>query len=314
MRSRPEHCGARSGCRVLVALVAAICACAPAASRAQEIPPGTTPRGLVFAFLNETASAADSVNRTALRPRLVGELGAGDPRSFKGLIPVGARFRIDSMPELPSWPGRQRVLAYASVDADGERENWYLYCTGDTLWRLEALCRFPTALERAQIHQSLTTLDTTTPRYRLVRAEFERLLLPDDSLRAILRRGRADAEKLLGQLRKGNGWTGFNVRDTDFGALEEYRELDDDINPNDLIFYTIDRAAMERLKRNVGVRRIERLAQYPDLVFFVAGAIGGGSYGYLNAPKGTALPELSPDGFFMLKQVAEGWWLYKKAG
>lgn len=280
---------------------------------AQDLPLSATPRGVIFTFLTETASSADTINRAAFRGRLVGDFLHADPRSFKGLLPAGSRLRIDSIPDLaPSADGQHRVAAYVTVETGGMKENWYFFCTGDSIWRIEALRRFPTPAQRAQIKESIADIDTTNATYRMLRSDLQRIVLPDDSLRSLFRKNRFDAEKLVAPLRRGRLWSGFPIREVDFMHLEEYRELDDDIATSDLIFYTIDRGAMERLKRTIGLRRIERDDTYPELIFFVAGVIEKSSYGYLYAPSELNLPPLSHNGFVTLKPIGDGWYLYKK--
>ncbi|MEO5929229.1 MAG: hypothetical protein ABIR47_04800 [Candidatus Kapaibacterium sp.] len=293
---------------VLALLVAAV-----AVGGAQELPRGTTPRGVVYSFLTETASADDSVNRGAFHDRLMGEFAQSDPRTFKGMFPRNAHLHIDSIPLLGGAEGDySRAVAYVTVESGGQKENWYLYCAGDTIWRIEALRRFPSPLQRSQIRQSLQEIDTSTAAYRILHTDLQRMLLPDDSLRAILRLNRADAEKIAAPLARGRRWNDFALRDVDFGKLEEYRELDDDIDGSDLIFYTLDRPALERLKRKVGIKRIERDPRYPDLILFVAGTLEKGSYGYINAPDSRSLPPVSRTEFITLKPVADNWWFYKK--
>lgn len=296
----------------LFRLLLPLMVCVPSL-RAQELPYGATPRGVVFTFLTETASGIDSIDRVAFRERLAGEFTRSDPRSFRGMLPAGSRIRIDTIPDLSSGDGElRRVVAYVTVETGGERENWYFFCAGDSIWRIEALRRFPSAAQRSQIRESIAEIDTTTLPYRLLRSDLQRLLLPDDSLRNLFRGSRADADKVVGPLRRGKLWKDFALRDVDFGALEEYRELDDDIDDGARIFYSLDRGAIERLKRTLGLRRIERDPEHPGLILFVAGAIDKSSYGYLYAPDGQEIPEVSSDSFITLKPIVEGWWLYKR--
>jgi hypothetical protein len=286
---------------------------AAASAHAQELPMSATPRGVVFAFLTETASSIDTIDRAAFRSRLVGDFTNADPRSFKGMLPAGSRLRIDSIPDLASTPdGLHHVAAYVTVETGGAKENWYFFCSGDSLWRIEGLRRFPTPTQRAQIRESLNDIDTTNATYRLLRSDLQRIILPDDSLRALFKKNRADAEKLTEPLRRGKLWSDFAIRDVDFSHLEEYRELDDDIAEDQLIFYTIDRGSLERLKRTIGLRRIERDDTYPGVILFVAGVIEKASYGYLYAADPADLPPISNNGFITLKPIGEGWWLYKR--
>ena len=296
--------------------LALLCGLALAASSdvvAQRVPRGATPRGVLFAFLNETASPVDSIDREAFRDRLAGEFAASDPRGFRAMLPAGAKFRIDTIPNL-SHPNNDfsRVAAYVTVERGSERENWYLFCVGDSLWRIEALRRFPSQSQRAQIRESINQIDTTSPAYKLLRADLQRVLLPDDSLGAILTHNRADAEKVVEPLRQGKLWKDFSLRDVDFNKLEEYRELDDDIDDGEMIFYTLDRSALERLKKSIGLRRIERDPDHPGLIFFVTGQIERSTVGYVNCSDPSLLPAISRDGFIMLKPAGEHWWLYKR--
>jgi hypothetical protein len=294
-------------------LVCALVVASFSAARGQQVPRGATPRGVLFAFLSETVSAADSIDRDAFRDRLVGEFASSDPRSLRAMLPAGWKFRIDTIPNL-SHPENDfsRVAAYVTVERGAERENWYLFCVGDSVWRIEALRRFPSQAQRAQIRESINQIDTATPAYRLLRADLQRVLLPDDSLGTILTRNRADAEKVVEPLTQGKLWKDFSLRDVDFGKLEEYRELDDDIADRDVIFYTLDRGALERLKRTIGLRRIERDPDHPGLIFFVTGQIEKSTVGYINCGDPSLLPAISRDGFITLKPIAEHWWLYKR--
>jgi hypothetical protein len=116
----------------------------------------------------------------------------------------------------------------------------------------------------------------------------------------------------MAPLRKGKQWQAFSLREVDFHKLEEYRELDDDIEPENLIFYTVDRGAIERLKSGIGLRRIERDPRYPGLLFYVTGMIDKSSYGYIHALEADDIPLLSSDEFIALKPIGNGWWLYKR--
>ncbi|HVZ39294.1 MAG TPA: hypothetical protein VHI13_08465 [Candidatus Kapabacteria bacterium] len=313
MKQFPAARAVARTCFPPAALLLMVLAALPRPLAAQDLPSAATPRGLVFAFLTETASHLDSVNRTAFRNRLVGEMAHTDPKSFKGLVPAGTRLRIDSIPNLRPLPdGTRRALAYVTVDISGERENWSVFCRGDSIWRIEALRRFPNPMQRAQIKQSLRTLDTTTYAYRTLRSELAHSLCSDDSLRSLFRRGRTDASRLVDLLRRGNHWSSIALNEVDFGKLEEYRELDDDIEPSQLIFYTLDRKLLQGLEQQLGPVSIERDSRNPDLVYLVMGTLEKQTFGFLNAPDPTKLPELSPDGFIVLKPVDKGWWLYKR--
>lgn len=291
-----------------IALVAGF---APAA-HAQKLPFSATPRGVVFAFLTETASSSDTIDRAAFSERLTGEFARSEPGSFRGLLPAGSRFRIDTIPNLTSDDDLRRAAAYVTVELSGERENWYFFCVRDSIWRLEALRRLPTASQRTQMRESLKEIDTTTPTYKVLRSDLQRLLLSDESLRELFSASKADAEKIVTPLDRGKLWNQFAMREVDFSRLEEYRELDDDIDYHDRIFYTLDRGAMERLKHSLGLRRIERDPRHPGLIFFVAGDIDKSSVGFVHAAAPDLLPGLSRDGFIMLRPAGEGWWLYKR--
>ncbi len=285
----------------------------PSIAPAQELPRGATPRAVVYTFLSETASGTDTINRLLFRERMTGELAGKDPRMFKGLLPPNARLRIDTIPDLPMGSDElRRVVAYATVESGGAQENWYLFCNGDTIWRLESFRRFPSPSQRTQILQSLRDIDTTTASFRQLRSDLQRILLSDDSLRSIMRLNRRDAEKVVEPLRKGRLWDGIAIRDVDFMKLEEYRELDDDINDKDRIFYTLDRSALERLKQRIGLRRIERDPRYPDIVLFVIGTLENDSFGYINCSDPSLLPPVSSNGFITLKPIGDHWWFFKR--
>lgn len=280
--------------------------------RAQELPFSATPRGVVFTFLTETASSIDTIDRAAFGERLAGEFMRSDPGSFRNMLPAGSRFRIDSIPNLATAGELRRVAAWVTVEAGGERENWYFFCVRDSIWRLAALRRFPTASQRAQIRESLSEIDTTTAAFQMLRSDLQRMLLPDEALRDLFLANRADAGKLVEPLRRSRLWTRFALREVDFLKLEEYRELDDDIDAGDRIFYTLDRNAIERLKRTIGLRQIIREDIYPGLIFFVVGSIDRSTIGFLHADDPGALPALSENGFITLRPLGGGWWLYRR--
>jgi hypothetical protein len=280
---------------------------------AQQLPLSATPRGVVYAFLTETASSRDSVDRLAFASRLSGEFSKTDPRSLKGTFPAGAVVRIDSIPNLsPTSDDRLRVVAYATVQSGRETSNLYLFCSRDSIWRIESMRGFPTSRQRTQIAKTLRELDTTTRTNQLMRSDLQRMLLSDDSLAGIVRANLDDLRTIVEPLEKGKLWKEFALRDVDFQHLDEYRELDDDVTQREMIFYTIDRAALERIKGRIGIRRVLRDVRYPGTIFLVAATMQGNSYGYIHAPEGTMLPEVSGREFVMLKPVAKGWWLYKR--
>lgn len=282
---------------------------------AQTLPRSATPRGLVYVFLSETASAIDSIRRKEFSDRMRGEMESIDPEAFKGLLPFASRFVIDTIPEVPNvdeGDSLRRVVAYVRVITGIGTEDWSLFCAGDSLWRLEALKRFPSASNAAQIRTKLMTLDTAIPGYGLVKGDLERLLMSDDSLCALLRRNMNDMQKILDPLRKGNLWKSFVLREVDFAHLEEYRELDDDIGEGEKVFYSMERLAIERLKRSIGLQRVDRDDRYPKAIFFVAGMIDPGSYGYVYASDPADLPPVTRREFVTLKPVAPGWWLYRR--
>lgn len=299
-------------CIIVLLLCMALVPGVVAQARAQKLPYSATPRGVVFTFLTETASSSDTIDRAAFSERLTGEFARTEPGSFRGLLPAGSRFRIDTIPNLVSDDDLRRAAAYVTVEIGGERENWYFFCVRDSIWRLEALRRLPTASQRAQMRESLEEIDTSTASYRLLRSDLQRLLLPDEGLRELFTASKADAEKIVKPLDRGKLWNQFAMREVDFSRLEEYRELDDDIDYHDRIFYTLDRGAIERLKYSLGLRRIERDPRYPGLIFFVAGDIDKSSVGFVHAAVPDMLPGLSRDGFIMLRPASEGWWLYKR--
>lgn len=279
---------------------------------AQSLPRSATPRGVVVAFMTETCSAAPEIDRGLFVERLAGELDGTDPARFRGTVPAGARVRIDSIPDIPADEGTRRAVAFVTVTGREESENSYLYLRRDSIWRIEAIRRLVPHTQRAQIRSAAGTLDTALPTFRLRRADLEHLLLPDDSLAALLRRHQAPADKVIGRLREVERWTRFALRDVDFAKVDEYRELDDDVPSGELIFYQIDRAALDRLKYGLGIRRIERDRRFPSLIFLQAAAIEKSHYGYVHSPSATALPPLSETEFVAVRPVARGWWLYKR--
>jgi hypothetical protein len=140
------------------------------------------------------------------------------------------------------------------------------------------------------------------------------VLLSDDSLRALLPPFLDDVTLLLQKVSVARKWSGFSMRDVDFPNLDEYRELDDDVPDNDLIFYSVDRRMMERLKRRLGIRRIDRDPAYPGLTFFTIATPEKSTIGYIHAAKGAALPQITRDEFIDLRPVVPGWWVFRRKG
>ncbi|MCE7935774.1 MAG: hypothetical protein DYG96_14445 [Chlorobi bacterium CHB2] len=120
--------------------------------------------------------------------------------------------------------------------------------------------------------------------------------------------GKPFAERLA----KSQQWDSFALRDFDFSAIDEYRELDDDITPQELMMYRLNRAAVQELREQGGIQKIERDSAYPEVLFFVGGMVGESSYGYLHAATPHALPNVWNHNVVMLKPVAPQWWLYKR--
>lgn len=279
--------------------------------RAQELPRSATPRGVVVAFLGETASEADTINRKLFENRLIGEMRERDVRTWRGLLPSQIPFRVDSIPRLPDDGGGPRTVAYVSVGSGSEREVWSLFCRGDSLWRIEAMRRYPTPEQRQGILQAIRECDTTTVGGRLRCTELRRFSYSDDTLGLLLRNSRRDLDRIVGPLEQGRLWYNFALDTVDFTRLEEYRELDDDITDSTRQFYTLDGRSMERLKSQLGVIAVERRNAYPGVIALVLARYDGGSIGYLRAADPALLPTPSPASYVMIRPVAPGWWVYR---
>ena len=284
----------------------------PALVQAQSVPRSATPRGVVVVFLTETCSASEEFDRALFRERFIGELAGEDPARFRSTIPGSSRVRIDSIPDVRSADSLRRAVAFVTVSVGGETDNSYIYLRRDSIWRIEAIRRLVPTAQREQIRRAAQSLDTSVQAFRLRRADLLHLLLPDDSLAALFRQYVASAERVMSRLGD-RRWSRFGLRDVDFAAVDEYRELDDDVPAGEIIFYQIDRKALEHLKRGLGIRRIERDRRYPSLVFLQAAAIEKSHYGYLYSPTGV-LPELTADEFIAIRPVTARWWLYKRIG
>jgi hypothetical protein len=282
-------------------------------SVAQQLPHSATPRGVLFAFLTETASGAEAVDRMAFSERLSGELLKTDPRSLKSFLPADAIARIDSIPNLSRAPGgNPRVVGYVTVHAGKETTNLYIFCSRDSIWRLDAIRSFPTFRQRTQIAKSLRELDTTTRPNRLLHADLQRVLLSDDSLSRILLLDLPTVSNIVQTVSKGRLWKDFAIRDVDFLNLDEYRELDDDVSQRQMVFYSADREALEEIKAKVGIRRLVRDDRYPGTIFLVGANVQGNTYGYIYAPGVAPVPEVSGKEFIMVKPITPGWWIYKR--
>jgi hypothetical protein len=262
--------------------------------------------------MTETCSAAAEVDRALFRERLAGELGGVDPAVYRGSVSAGARVRIDSIPDLPSDDGMRRAVAFVTVTGKGEAENSYLFLRGDSIWHIDAIRQLVPSTQRGQIRTAATALDTSIPAFRLRRNDLEHLLLPDDSLAGMLRRHLVAADRVVGRLDTVARWNRFALREFDLAKIDEYRELDDDVPASELIFYQLDRAALERLRGALGIRRIDRDGRFPGVIFLQGAAIEKSHYGYLHSSSPGALPPLSEQEFIVIRPVARGWWLYKR--
>ena len=283
-----------------------------AALLCQELPRGATPRGVVWAFLTRTSSPADSVDRSAFSPRLSGELARRTAASFEGMIPAGTRVTIDSIPDLADGPGGEhRVVALVTLEQSEISRQLSIFCVGDSIWRLEAIREFPTTLERALLKQTLAATDTTTSTERLLRNDLRHLLLPDDSLRALFRHYAEAVSLTVPTIAAHGEWHRFSLRQEDLYASDEYHVLDDDVAPEERVFYVANRAALDSLAHGLGVHRFERLTNRPEAILLVAGAIGDGSYGYLHVPRPAVLPPLSENGFIEIRPIRDQWYLYR---
>lgn len=278
---------------------------------AQDLPRSATPRGVVVAFLGETASDVDTIDRKRFETRFLGEMAEPDVRSWRGLLPSHVPYRIDSIPRLPEDGGGPRTVAYVSVGGAAERETWSLFCRGDSIWKIEALRRYPSPEQRSGIARAILECDTSSAAGRLRCAELHRFAFTDDSLGAILRGCRRDLDRVVGPLEQGRLWHNFALDTVDFTRLEEYRELDDDITDSTRQFYTLDGRALERLKSQLGVISVERRSAYPGVIALVVARYDGGSIGYLRAADPALLPAPSPTDYVLLRPVAPGWWMYR---
>jgi hypothetical protein len=290
-----------------------LAALAPLVAPAQSLPRSATPRGVVVAFLTETCSTDTSIDRERFRERFTGELGSVDPLRYRATVPNGARVRIDSIPDVPGGEVR-RAVAFVTVTARDESENSYLFLRRDSIWRIEAIRRLVPLAQRATLRSAIAALDTSVPSFRLRRADIEHLLMSDDSLVAQLRRSLPAADKVAEKLAGAARWSRFALQDVDLAKVDEYRELDDDVPVGQIVFYQIDRGALERLKGSLGIRRIDFDRRFPRLIFLEAAALERSHYGYLHSPEAAALPPLSPSEFVLLRPAADGWWLYKRIG
>jgi len=281
---------------------------------AQVVPEQASLRELISVFIAQTASPLESVDRLAFGPRLAGALAGTSPVRFKGTIPEEAKAEIDTLVELGEEGRIVRTAAYVTVRAVGECENLYFFLERDSIWRIDGLYRFPTPTQRKQLVESLAEVDTTSQYGRSLYGDIRRLLLPDDSLVARLADDLGYAAKIVRPLMKGKLWRRFFLREVHLSGIDEYRELDDDIPPEQLLYYKLDRPAVERLKHHTGIVWIERDERYPNALFMVGGSIGENSYGYIYADSPESIPAVSVDEFVMVRPVAEHWWLYKRVG
>lgn len=279
---------------------------------AQWLPNSATPRGVVVAFMTETSSATADVDRSLFRERFTGELSGADPALYSGTVANGARVRIDSIPDLATADGVRRAVAFVTVTGRDDAENCYLFMRRDSIWRIEAIRRLVPQAQRAQIRAAARTLDTSVASFKLRRADLEHLLMPDDSLGALLRRFATHAAKVVATLSGVTRWTRFALRDVDLDTVDEYRELDNDVPPGEVIFYQVDRRSLDRLKRGLGVRRIQRDQRFPGLIFFEGAIIDRSHYGYIYNHGGAPLPSLSSEDFIVVRPVSRDWWLYKR--
>lgn len=281
---------------------------------AQVVPEHASLQELISVFVDQTASPRESVDRLSFGSRLTGTLTGTSPVRFKGTLPEKAEADIDTLVELGEQGAIVRTAAYVTVHAAGECENLYFFLECDSIWRIEGLYRFPTPAQRKQLTESLGEIDTTSAYGRSLYGDIERLLLPDDSLIARLAGDLEYATKIARPLIRGKLWRRFFLREIHLSGIDEYRELDDDIPAEQLLFYKLNRPAVERLKHHTGIVWVERDERFPNALFLVGGSIGENSYGYIYADSSRAIPSVSADEFVMVRPVAENWWMYKRIG
>lgn len=288
--------------------------CGGSTMQAQAISPSASLEELLNVFITQTASPIDSINRSAFRPRLAGTLARTSPVRFKGAVYHDARMTIDSLIHLPSENGVIRVAAWVTVESWEGAENIYFTCICDSIWKIEGMARFPTLAQRRQIEESIRKFDVRSDYDRILRDDLLRLLLPDRVLAELLHDNLPAAATVAERLAGSQQWGSFTLRDFDFSKIDEYRELDDDITPQELTMYRLSRTAVQQLREQAGIQRIERDSTYPGVLFFVGGNVGESSYGYLHTATPLALPKISSQNYVMLKPVAPQWWLYKCMG
>lgn len=288
--------------------------CSDLAVQAQELSQNASLEELLNVFITQTASPIDSINRSAFRSRLAGTLARTSPVRFKGAVYHDARMMIDSLIHLPSENGVIRVAAWITLESWEGAENIYFTCVCDSIWKIEGMARFPTLAQRRQIEESIRKFDVRSDYDRILRDDLLRLLLPDRVLAELLQDHLAAAITVAERLVASQQWGSFTLRDFDFSKIDEYRELDDDITPQELTMYRLSRTAVQQLREQAGIQKIERDSTYPGVLFFVGGNVGESSYGYLHTATPMALPKISNQNYVMLKPVAPQWWLYKCLG
>lgn len=317
--------------RFILTAITALCGLQSVRVAAQPLPSDARPWQVVKHLVQVIGSPEKGIDRDRFRDRLTGEAAAINPDRLRGTWPAYVDVYIDTLitlepsvvvipadPTTPEASDRydttEHAVVYITTYVGGANDNYYFYCSRDSLWKVESWRQFPTTEERTELVDMMRgATDSENPGQFLNSIAAGRTLLQDKELIALFRDIHADAADVAPQLAASNSWELFPIQRIPFDSLDEYQALDGDLSPAERLFYRLNTSAMERLKA-FGLRGISKPLPGTAAVSFDLASFLDHTIGYLYAQGPGDLPGISKDDFFMLKPMSERWWLYKRRG
>lgn len=291
--------------------------------RAQDVPAGTEPWRLIRIFIEQTASPAEEVDRTAFAPRLGGRLAGLDPASIAGRWPRYVDVKIDTVVWLEPYlrtippdpteerPGRvdtlRRVAVWASTWISGNYDNSYFFLERDSIWRIVEWIDFPGPAERRAIVEAAAEIDTTRSDYIIRSRNLLNLLQSDRHHRSRFTEMRRDLVEIGRQLSGSEAWSRIDLGSIPIDSIDPYAALDLPPSGPGRLLFRLNPSALNRLFQG----GISRIVEVGNSVRFEIERFAGRSAGYLYLPEGKTLPAVDREADFLLVPLESGWWYYK---
>lgn len=294
----------------------------PSRGITQVVDKEIAPWDLVRTFLTETASPRSEVDRTAFSDRLSGELSGTDPRLFEGRWPAWVDVRIDTTAELAPRIEQRRELVDDKpvVRVDTFERMWvaastwlrryhgeaYFFLERDSIWRITAIRELPSSMERTLINRRAENVQESTD-FSTVASMLNLLHSDADQITRFLEIA-SDASGVSTRL------LGLDKRLTidpvriDTERLDPYFGLDDERTDDERMLLRMNLSSLDRIAA-AGMSSLRFGSD--STVRFELARLQDRSVGYLWATDQKRLPDLAPDGVFLLRSVGDGWYLYK---